>query len=487
MGNQNISKYGRARIKAVFMAVFLLAFLLLPACGRRDALQNRPEQEETGTGAEEAENTLSESEEQRAAREQAEFVTDYTSAPLLETTPIKYLSMEAGATAEEVRFNWMSPGSEPGQVIWKAADTGRTEVYEAQCEASLSVEGYYINKAVVSDLRPGTGYLYKVGSDEGGWSPEYQYNVPEDKGDGFTFLAVSDAQIGQAWNEEMSVTIDTWDKVLTRLRNYVPEAQFMVHMGDQVADYGSAEQYDGFMNHLGLYGIPLVPVVGNHDVPNETTIEMLGQPTVPYFYEHFNVPNRSDVFGISEYDKDGCYYFVRGDALFIVLNSGTIQPIEAYETYIPAVIEFHPDIKWRVVIQHYPVYSSVEKYQQRLLGDQDCYARIMEDNDIDLFLTGHDHAYTRTKFVNGRKEPYEDCDYSSGATAVNPEGTMCVTCSTASGCLYHEIAPSQQAAFQGQPEVPMALKIDVTENELHLAAYLMDSWTIYDEYTIHKD
>ena len=473
---ENIGRY------IVFMSAILFVLIFLDACGMTKAEKQTQQEEVVDTEAIETENDV-----QRAIREQETFVTDYTSAPLLETTPIRYLSMEVGATAEEVRFNWMSPGNQPGQVVFRMADSKKEKVYDAQCEPSVSVEGYYVNKAVVSDLKPGASYIYKVGSEEGGWSPEYCYDVPKIKDGEFTFLAVSDAQIGQAWNEEMSVTIDRWDKVITRLRKYVPEAQFIVHMGDQVADYGSAEQYDGFMNHLGLYGIPLAPVVGNHDVPNETTIEILGQPTVPYFYEHFNVPNRSDIFGVSEYDKDGCYYFVRGDALFIVLNCGAIQPTEAYEEYIPAVIEFHPNVKWRVVIQHYPVYSSVEKYQQRLEGDQDCYARIMENNDIDLFLTGHDHAYTRTKFMDGQKMPYEDYDYSSGATITNPEGTMCVTCSTASGCLYHEVAPSVQAAFQGQPEVPVALKIDVKENELHLVAYLVDSWTIYDEYSIRKE
>ena len=121
----------------------------------------------------------------------------------------------------------------------------------------------------------------------------------------------SDAEIGIDQNNEMQVTIDDWDKVVTRLTNYVPEAQFLIHAGDQVGEFGDAEEYAGFLDHLGLYKIPLVPVVGNHDVANEDMVEELGYPAGPYFYEHFNVPNRSEEYGYSDGDKNGDYYFIR--------------------------------------------------------------------------------------------------------------------------------------------------------------------------------
>lgn len=427
-----------------------------------------------------------EEEEQRAARERESFVTDYTSAPLLETTPIKCLSMEVGERATEVRFNWMSPSGAAGQVVCKNPETGETLTFTAECTASSTMPGYYVNKAVVSELQPGASYAYQVGNDAGGWSPEYQFDVP-DTGNDITFLVTSDAQIGQSENDDISVTIDTWDKVVTRLVNYVPEAQFLLHNGDQVAVYGDAEQYDGFLNHLALYRIPLAPVVGNHDVPNENSMEETGLPGLPYFYEHFYVPNRSGD-GCSQYDKDGDYYFVRGDVLFIVLNSSTIQPSDTHETYVRAVVDDHKDIKWKIVIQHFPAYSSVEHYQKKLdPWIAASLAYLSEPNEIDLILTGHDHAYSRSKFVDGSCRTIEGYDYASGATAMNPEGTLYVTCGTASGCIYQQVTPEEHIAFQGQPEVPTALKIDVTENDLHITSYLVDSWSVYDEYTIHKE
>ena len=170
-----------------------------------------------------------------------------------------------------------------------------------------------------------------------------------------------------------------------------------------------------------------------------------------------------------------------------MLNSCTSQMTDIHEQYVPQVIAEHPDTKWRIIIQHYPAYSSIGKYQEEMdPWIRNSLAYICEDNDIDLVISGHDAAYSRSAFTNRKCEPYEGYDYSSGATAVNPEGTMHVTCSTASGSIYREVAPNSNLVVEGQPHVPMALRFDVTDTELHLRAYLVDSWTVYDEYTIQK-
>ena len=425
----------------------------------------------------------------RQEQEKSTFATDYESEPLLNTTSIKYLSLEVGGTDDEIRLNWMSPSGSAGQVSWYTVQDGTFQMVTAQCSASQTMPGYYVNKATVTGLQPGMTYAYKVGNDAGGWSPEYKYTVPEgDTKEGITFLVTSDAEIGQDQYQEEEVTVENWDKVVTRLTDYVPEAQFMVHAGDQVAQFGSAEEYSGFLDHLGLYKIPLAPVTGNHDVANEQICKELGYGGGPFFYEHFNVPNRSDTYGMSEYDKDGDYYFIRGDVLFLVLNSITNQDTDTHEEYVPKVIAEHPDTKWRILIQHYPAYSSVARYQEQM----DSWMRyslgyICEDNDIDLVLTGHDSVYSRSAFTNRRCENYEGYDYASGGMAVNPEGTMYVVCGTSSGSLYQGVTPNGNLVCQMEQEQPVAIRFDVTDRELRLNAYTVDDWTVRDEYTIRKE
>ena len=239
----------------------------------------------------EAEPTADPSAADEVARQEQEkntFVTDYESEPLLSATPIKYLSLEVGGTDDEIRLNWMSPSGSAGQVSWYTVQDGTFQMVTAQCSASQTMPGYYVNKATVTGLQPGMTYAYKVGNDAGGWSPEYRYTVPEgDTKEGFTFLVTSDAQIGQDQYQEEEVSIEDWDKVVTRLTRYVPEAQFLVHTGDQVAQFGNPEEYSGFLDHLGLYRIPLVPVTGNHDVANKQISEELGYGGGPYLLRTF--------------------------------------------------------------------------------------------------------------------------------------------------------------------------------------------------------
>ncbi len=59
-----------------------------------------------------------EPEEKSPEQEKAEFLPDYTSAPLLHTTEIRSLSMEVGASGDEVRFNWLSQSGGKGSVMW---------------------------------------------------------------------------------------------------------------------------------------------------------------------------------------------------------------------------------------------------------------------------------------------------------------------------------------------------------------------------------
>lgn len=113
-------------------------------------------------------------------------------------------------------------------------------------------------------------------------------------------------------------------------------------------------------------------------------------------------------------------------------------------------------------------------------------ARIAADNDIDLILGAHDHVYSRTAFVNRDCETLNDYPYDPGSSVTNPEGTLYVTCGTSSGCLYHEMEEEIRIVYQGQPYAPVAIRFDVTDTQLHMETYLVDSWTLFDEYTIEK-
>lgn len=126
------------------------------------------------------------------------------------------------------------------------------------------------------------------------------------------FCWAGDSQIGASGD----VAADTysWNKVLNTALKKVPNASFLLSLGDQVdyktstGDQGLREQqYAGFL-YLGvLRSLPVATVIGNHDTKG------------PDYSYHFNNPNAQSGYGAT---PAGCdYYFSRGSALFIVLNS----------------------------------------------------------------------------------------------------------------------------------------------------------------------
>lgn len=468
--------------RIIFTAAVLLTLVILTVCtliGQRDSAEDTSAAHTT-TSVEETD--LLEAMISRPAAEQLDaFLPDYTSAVILNTTLIKDLSLEVGSDASQLRMNWMSPSDEPGCIRWTDTVTGETTDFTADCEVSATVSGCYLNKATATDLEPGVTYRYQVGNDTA-WSPVYSYQAPQQT-DTLTFLVTSDAQIGQSDMEISELTADRWDRVLNRLTTYVPEANFIFHLGDQVADFGCEKHYRLFLDHLPLYRIALAPVVGNHDVANSYTTEEYGRPGNTYFYDHFNVPNRSEM-GQSESDKDGNYYFIRNDVLFIVLNSLTASGGDEQEQYVKQIVNEHPDTRWRILAEHFPAYSGAQNSGSNV-GEY--LPRIAADYQIDLVLTGHDHVYSRSAFTNRDSDVLTDYNYAGGAVAVNPVGPMYLTCGTSSGCLYHFPKTEEHIVYQGQVNSPMGIRIDVNEEELHIRSYLVDTWTMFDEYTIRKD
>ena len=74
-----------------------------------------------------------------AEQAKASYLSDYDSAPLLSTTPIRDLSLNIGATEDEVRLNWMSPSGTPGKVSWYTVQNGDFQMVDAECTASATM------------------------------------------------------------------------------------------------------------------------------------------------------------------------------------------------------------------------------------------------------------------------------------------------------------------------------------------------------------
>lgn len=386
----------------------------------------------------------------------------------------KNLTIQPGDHSDELRITWFSRSSNRGKITFEPENGSKSDTIsvKATTEASSSVPGYYRNNALIKGLLSNTTYYYSFSNGKS-HSPVYKYKTKDLESTEFTFTIAGDPEIGLGDPEVLSGQRSIWRVVLNRMKAQISDSEFIISTGDQVADPASSVHYDYFLDNSVLYSTPLVPVVGNHD------------SGTGYFGDHFSLPNMSSIG--QESGRDGDYWFKRGNVLFMVLNSMCPQPTEVHEQFIAEAINANPDAKWRIVVSHYSPVTMVERYQGVREHIKVVYDYIGEVFDIDLFIGGHDHIYTRGYFID------EDGDPISGQDEVeyefhNPEKPIYVVFNGATDALLRE--PDEDypwAAVCVQNGVPQLTEVHVTENSINLVTHDADSWEIVDDFTIYKD
>ncbi len=449
-------------------AVLFLA--ALSGCSKQEA-QKAPASDSSKNETAESTSTGQEAdaqEEPPAPGEETWSTAPEYKSRLITTTPIRYLSVTAGSTAEEVSLTWFSPSSKTGQAYWTTADDKEFEeayVYSTSVAPSESIPGYYINRVTVAGLAPETDYLYQVGNEEA-MSPAYAFTTPAFS-DTFRFTAAGDAQLGKPV-DELEKQKRNWHNLLNKVKYHFPDSSFLVSLGDQVNDYNDSEEYSAFLNQGALYSLPLVPVKGNHDMGG------------PEYSEHFTLPNLSSL-GTCDDEGDGDYWFTRGSALFLVLDVMAREKIEEHSQFIASAVEANPDAKWRIVFSHFSPYNAYEEYLENAQFLRPYYLDFCSQYDIDLAICGHDHAYVRTHFIQADGSFQE---YAS--PAVNPEGTLFLTLSSSSGSLYRRPTDQDEAAISKKRKSPEVTDVQVTPDSLKVSTYNAETWELTDEYEIQK-
>lgn len=384
---------------------------------------------------------------------------------------IKNLSIQLGNNPDELFVTWFSKSSSKGKVKFETDGLFSSISAKAATEPSVSVPGYYRNSALITGLKSNTTYTYYV-KNGSSTSPVYTYETGDLESTDFTFTIAADSEIGLGDPEVLPKHRSIWRVVLNRMRTQIPESSFILSLGDQVADPGSSEHYDYFLDNSVLYSTPLMPVMGNHDVGTG------------FFGDHFSLPNLSSA-GTSE-GRDGNYWFVKGNVLFMVLNNLSPASSDEHEQFVAETIAKNPDAKWRVIASHYSPVTMVERYMGARESVRASYAYMAELYDIDLFLGGHDHIYTRSWFIDENGNPYPDQQLES--EFYNPEYPIYTIFNASTDALLrHPDDDYPWSAVTVQNDVPQLAKAHVTENSFTITAYDADTWTEIDSFTIYKD
>lgn len=461
------------------------------------------------------------------------------------------ISLSPGSDNSSVNFAWYTKKASGIQKL-KIAENKRltnAKVYEAkQTEAVTDKDdtAYVSNKVTATDLKADTTYYYSYQKD-GQWTAPEKYTT--DNGSKFSFVFVGDPQIGSSnelkgkdtaefYNAQSAAVANdafNWNITLNQaMEKTGNKASFVLSSGDQIqstkkkspnkAAWGSEIEYSGYLSPDVLKNLPVATTVGNHDADNAN-----------YTY-HFNTANASELG--SNKTVGGDYWFKHNNALFIMLNTQDTN-VEEHKQFIEQTVAANKDCKWRIVTLHQDIYGSAEHSNEpEITNLRYQLAPIFENNKVDVVLTGHDHAYSRTQILKGghKTTEYTDDDFDSmldkdmdagenpdtvytakenikadttdpsekaylnylnqvmdkdaiqqvtkkGTTVFNPTGILYMTAGSSSGSKYYDLVPRQQSyiANRWQQDVPTYSVIDVTDTTFTINTYRTDTEEKIDE------
>lgn len=450
----------------------------------------------------------------------------------------------------------------PKLIIGEGRSMRGAKVYAAEqteVAGETDAEGntYYSNKVTATGLTAGKTYFYSYETGNGIYTEPAEYTAKE--ADRFSFVFVGDPQIGSsnelkgtdteefynAQSEAVCSDAFNWEMTLNAAMDKTAnQAAFVVSAGDQIQTTkkkapnknpaNSEIEYAGYLSPEVLKSLPVATTVGNHDADNAN-----------YTY-HFNTPNTSELG--SNGIVGGDYWFTYGSVLFMMLNTQDTNVAE-HKTFIEQAVAANTDCKWRVVTLHQDIYGSAEHSNEpEITNLRYELTPYFEANDVDVVLTGHDHAYSRSKVLLGGTpsdlaKTYTDDEFdeqldkdmdtrgdetttlftapgnidsattdaaeqkylsylkdimdeaavetvtTKSDAVINPEGILYMTANSSSGSKYYDLVPRMQTyiANRWQEDVPTYSVVEVSDETFTINTYRTDTNEKIDEtFTIAK-
>jgi 3',5'-cyclic AMP phosphodiesterase CpdA len=407
------------------------------------------------------------------------------------------LNFAPGTSGKELNFAWFtqSAAAKPVVQIAKKADqngeafpAGKAKSFSGSSAKASATQfngddktiqvSSYADKVTVSGLQDSTDYVYRVG-DGKTWSQAYSFSTRDEKS--FGFFVVGDPQLGAKSTGPKTLASDAagWQDTLNKAAAKYAGASFILSLGDEVNDYNKLEaqdaEYAAFFAPQQLRSLPLATVNGNHDF-------QMGE----YYGYHYNQPNLSSRYGTS-YGNDGDYWFVYGDALFLMLNSNT-ESIATHDLFIREAVAKNPGAKWRIACFHHSVYSEADHFADPdVIDRRSNFPPVFERYGIDAVLQGHDHSYTRTlPMLKGK--PVEGAD-PKASSVTDPAGVIYFTFNSGSGSKFydwHDQAPEVFSAVRWQGKVPSFSYLALEGGKLTITTYRTDDMSVVDSFSIVK-
>ncbi len=381
------------------------------------------------------------------------------------------VTLAPGGTDSERCVGWYSASSDEPAYVEAAENENMSGAVRFEARQVQTNQGDVRNIAEITGLEPGKTYYYRCCA-AGKTSEVYSFKTDSSKD--FTALYVTDVHISSSEEDENAVREHAykWNSVLEQASEK-SDLSLVVSAGDQ-ASLGLRCEYEGFVAPLAARSVPFATTVGNHDIKYTD-------------YKAFHtVPNENTKALVSNYISAD-YYFVKGNALFLMLDSNC-QSMSTHRSFIKKAIKDNPDVKWRIMMFHHDLYGGRIPHRESENGLlRTLYTPLADEFSIDLVLLGHSHYYTISNVMYHNKT----VSSTEGLSKVtDPNGTIYMV----SGSINRprsideeEIPPLGENAGQSYltDEIVYNL-LDFTENSITVNSYTLESNEKFNTFTIEK-
>ncbi len=266
---------------------------------------------------------------------------------------------------------YMTPTNSPSNAIiinWNTSDAKTSAI--AYGTSLLLTDTIVYNRAVnhhhviLNNLLPGTEYYYRVLPD----GKINRFKTFPQQADSLCFVVFGDTRSDSAMHQA----------VIDRMSNY--SFDFLVHTGDLVNKGYDTDDWRRFfaIEANVLASKIFVPTIGNHEKPFWQYDTLFSLPGIEYFYS-IRYANICFICLNTEMELDGIQKKWLANELNYFSTDSTID--------------------WIFVSLHKPPYSSGSHGSAIDVRQQWC--PIFERYGVDIVFCGHDHAYERTKEING--------------------------------------------------------------------------------------
>lgn len=402
---------------------------------------------------------------------------------VLSSSSALFSSITVGATEapDHITLTWSGDPKTTQTITWRTgagivngqvqyAEAAKVQLFPWQAATAAAgveplntnVGDMGIHSVTLTGLKPGTRYIYRVGSSDG-WSQPHYFTTAPATARPFTFLVFGDSQ---------SINYDVWRTTAQQAYRTTPEAVFFANVGDLVDVGQDYAHWNGWF--AGVKGmidtIPAMPVTGNHE--SYTPSRVFSMPL--FFTAQFKLPQNGPA------DLAGqVYSFDYGDVHFVMLDSQEGEQAK----FVPNMLEqqkawLEKDLqstnkKWKIVFLHRPLFNNKE-------GEGDSHVRkvfapVFDKYHADVVFTGHDHAYARTYPLHSGIRTYSTVT-----------GTVYVATGRSGTKTYRNlIAKEWHEFFYSPADEPNYLTVEVNGGLLKVKAY-KQSGVLIDAWEIHK-